>query len=206
MALTLDVGKMAGKRVDQLDKGDWPSAGRGMCLITDWKEYGSKDKGHVLELEIVAWPDANDVGKPYSHNLQSSLTEEWMQEVLLKQVTQIALATGIYTPAQIAEAAKANRQLSFDLAPAVGRPVFVELINEKDKKDPNKSYLKINNRGLSIFHIRDPRCQGWPINQGVLNNCAATVGNWTPLGSATTAAPGKATDPKLNGVDPLAGL
>lgn len=200
MALQVDFNTLKGKKADQLDSTG-VNPGRGMVLIKSFNEYGGKSQEHVVEMEIVAWSvtaqdgSQPDVGKPHTHRIFTDTSKgEWQAAQLMSQLAQLAMATGMITPDQADAMIKGGSSPELDFATrcSEGIPVFIELTAESDKKDDTKKYINIAKRGTAIYHIGDPRCKGWPINQGVLNRFAAKVGAYKPLGSTVNAPANKA--------------
>jgi hypothetical protein len=209
MALTINTGDLKGKKADQLDSMG-VNPGRGMMLIKSFGEYTGKSSEHIVEMEVVAWSvtaqdgSQPDVGKPFTHRIFTDTSKgEWQAAQLTAQLAQLAMAVGLITPDQLDAMIKGGASPELDLATrcSEGIPVFIELTAESNSKDETKKYINVAKRGTAIYHVGDPRCKGWPTNQGVLNRFAPKVGAYKPLGSTVS---GGAT--KAPASDPLGGI
>lgn len=158
--------------------GERPSPGRGMAIITRWQEYSadSQGKAHEVDLEIVAWPNAQDVAKTHSERLYHE--DKTGKGHPAKRLTCLAMAAGLFTADDVKQWKKAGAQPEIDMQQMVGRPIMIELIEVPSQTDPTKKYINIGNYGLGFWHIKDPRTKDWAKNQTIYNRMAAVVGDW----------------------------
>ncbi len=208
MALSIDMNTLKGKKADQLDSTG-VNPGRGMVLIKSFGEFTGKSGEHIVEMEVVAWSvtaqdgSRPDVGKPFTHRIFTDTSKgEWQAAQLAAQLAQLAMATGMITPDQADAMIKTGNSPELDFAAhcSEGVPVYVELTLETDKKDENKKYVNVAKKGTAIYHVGDPRCKGWPMNQGVLNRFASRVGAYKPLGSTVSQSASKPSSDPLGGI------
>jgi hypothetical protein len=174
--------------------GDRVTPGRGMALITKWEEYGgAKGQAHALELEIVAWSTPADVAKSHTENIFHK--DSTGKGFPMKRMTCLAMAAGLFTANDVKAWKAANAAPEIDMLKLVGRPIMIELIEEADKNDATKKYIRIGNIGLAFYHIKDKRVEAWPKNQNVFNANAHKVGDWiteTKPAAAKTEKPAAA--------------
>lgn len=174
--------------------GDRPTPGKGMALITGWEEYGGANgQAHKLSLEIVAWTNPQDVAKRHDENIfhKDNSGKGFPQ----KRMTCLAMAAGLFTANDVKKWKAAGTQPDIDMASLVGRAIMIELVEEPDKNDASKKYIKIGNIGLGFWHIKDPRCKGWPVNQAVINRVHGLVGDWVVEEKPVTSKPAASGNP-----------
>ena len=182
--------------------GERVSPGRGMALITAWNEHGgAKGQAHELELEIVAWTNQDDIAKTHKENIFHK--DSTGKGFPMKRITCLAMAAGLFNANDVKRWKAECAAPEIDMTKLAGRPIMIELIEEPDKNDATKKYIRIGNIGLAFYHIKDARVKGWPVNQSIYNRCAATVGEWI--------TETKAASPKKDAVagvtaDPFAGV
>jgi hypothetical protein len=186
--------------------GDRVAPGRGMALITKWEEYGgAKGQAHALELEIVAWSTPADVAKSHTENIFHK--DSTGKGFPMKRMTCLAMAAGLFTANDVKAWKAANAAPEIDMLKLVGRPIMIELIEEADKNDATKKYIRIGNIGLAFYHIKDKRVEAWPKNQNIFNANAHKVGDWItetkPAAAKAEKPPAKPADPA---VDPFGAL
>lgn len=166
--------------------GDRPTPGRGMAVIREWVEYGAVNgQAHKLALELVAWTTPTDVGKFHDESIFHQ--DRSGKGHPMKRMTALAMAAGLFTPADVARWKAERKNPSIDMQAMVNRPIMIELAEEPDQKDPSKKYLRIGNIGLGFWHCQDPRTKDWPKNASVLNRSLSVIGQWTT--PTSTAAP-----------------
>lgn len=175
--------------------GNRPVPGHGMVMITKWSEYtGAKGKAHELEFEIVAWNEPSSVARVHTENIFHQDTTG--KGFPMKRMTALAMAAGLFNARDVAAWKAAGKAPQIDMQKLVGRPIMVELIEEKDQNDATKSYIRIGNIGLAFYHIRDPKVKDWPKNQALWNAHATTVGEWvTELKPASQPTATKKQEP-----------
>lgn len=157
--------------------GDRVTPGKGMALITAWNEYGgAKGQAHELELEIVAWSSPGNVAKIHKENIFHK--DSTGKGFPMKRITCLAMAAGLFTANDVKAWKAAGTTPEIDMQKLVGRPIMIELIEEADKNDATKKYIRIGNIGLAFYHIRDKRVEAWPKNQTIFNSKAHLVGDW----------------------------
>lgn len=162
-----------------------PTPGRGMAVIREWVEYGAVNgQAHKLALEIVAWTTPADVGKMHDESL--FYQDRTGKGHPMKRLTCLAMAAGLFTPADVARWKAERKNPSIDMQAMVNRPIMIELVEEPDQKDPSKKYLRIGNIGLGFWHCQDPRTKDWPKNASVLNRSLAVIGSWTTATQTAT--------------------
>lgn len=162
-----------------------PTPGRGMAVIREWLEYGAVNgQAHKLALEIVAWTTPADVGKMHDESL--FYQDRTGKGHPMKRLTCLAMAAGLFTPADVARWKAERKNPSIDMQAMVNRPIMIELVEEPDQKDPSKKYLRIGNIGLGFWHCQDPRTKDWPKNASVLNRSLAVIGTWTTATQTAT--------------------
>lgn len=182
--------------------GDRVTPGRGMALITAWNEYGgAKGQAHEVELEIVAWTNGADLGKHHKENIFHKDTTG--KGFPMKRITCLAMAAGLFDARDVQAWKAAGVAPEIDMTKLAGRPIMIELIEEPDKNDATKKYIRIGNIGLAFYHIKDARVKDWPRNQAIFNRCAAEVGEWI---TETKSAPTKTTAAAAASADPFAGV
>jgi len=158
-------------------KGDRVTPGKGMALITAWNEYGgAKGQAHELELEIVAWSNTQDVAKTHKENIFHK--DSTGKGFPMKRMTCLAMAAGLFTANDVKAWKAAGSAPEIDMEKLKGRPIMIELIEEADKNDATKKYIRIGNIGLAFYHIKDKRVEAWPKNQNIYNAKAHMVGDW----------------------------
>jgi hypothetical protein len=171
--------------------GDRPTPGRGMAIIREWVEYGAVNgQAHKLGLELVAWTQPTDVGKFHDESIFH--TDRSGKGHPMKRMTALAMAAGLFTPADVARWKAERTNPTIDMQAMVNRPIMIELAEEPDQKDSSKKYIRIGNIGLGFWHCQDPRTKDWPKNPAVLNRSIAVIGNWTtPVTVATPSSGGR---------------
>jgi len=171
------------------DGGERPKPGKGMAIITKWDEYAARTKGasSQLDLEIVAWTDPACVGM--RHTEQIFTKDSTGKGHPQKRLTTLAMAAGLFTPADVVRWKKNGQQAEVDMNSLVGRPIMIALIEEPDKNDPDKKYIKIGGIGLAMYHITDPRVKGWPMNQSIYTAKLPLVGTFQPPSAAVASPP-----------------
>lgn len=158
--------------------GDRPTPGRGMAVIREWVEYGAVNgQAHKLTLELVAWTTPADVSKVHEESIFHQ--DKTGKGHPMKRMTTLAMAAGLFTPADVARWKAERTSPQIDMQAMVNRPIMIELAEEPDQKDPAKKYLRIGNIGLGFWHCMDPRTKDWPKNASVLNRSVAVIGQWT---------------------------
>lgn len=178
--------------------GTRPKPGRGMVLITGWNEYGgAKGKAHELEFEIVAWTNKDDIGKQHSENIFHADTTG--KGFPMKRLTTLAMAAGLLRPSLIKEAKAKRLTVELDMKNLVGRPIMLELVEEPDKDKPEKTYIRVGNIGLGMYHCKDKRVAEWPKNAQLLAANSALIGEWE-----TETAPSTGTQPPAKRPEPPA--
>lgn len=182
--------------------GDRVTPGKGMAIITVWNEYGgAKGQAHELELEIVAWSNSQDIAKTHKENIFHK--DSTGKGFPMKRMTCLAMAAGLFTANDVKAWKAAGTAPEIDMQKLVGRPIMIELIEETDKDNATKKYIRIGNIGLAFYHIKDKRIEAWPKNQTIFNANAHKVGDWItetkPAAKtekpAATAAAASAADP-----------
>lgn len=157
--------------------GDRVTPGKGMAMITAFNEYGgAKGQAHELEMEIVAWSNSQDVAKTHKENIFHK--DSTGKGFPMKRMTCLAMAAGLFTANDVKAWKAAGASPEIDMTKLVGRPIMIELIEEADKNDATKKYIRIGNIGLAFYHIKDKRIEGWPKNQNIFNANAHKVGDW----------------------------
>ncbi len=181
--------------------GDRVSPGRGMAIITAFNEYGgAKGQAHEVEFEIVAWTVSADVAKRHKENI--FFTDSSGKGFPMKRLTCLAMAAGLFTANDVKKWKAAGTQPQMDMQKIVGRPIMIELVEEADKNDPTRKYIRVGNIGLAFYHIKDTKVAAWPKNQSVYNRSAAAVGDWI---TEAKPAPEKKAD-SVGTPDPFAGV
>lgn len=185
MALTLDLGNI-GDPTQIHSGGNRPAPGRGMALITGWSEYtGVNGKAHELELEIVAWTAPDSVGKRHTENIFHQ--DNTGKGFPMKRMTCLAMAAGLFNANDVEQWKRQGVMPEVDFQQLVGRPIMLVLIEEPDKDDKNKTYMRVGEIGLAFYHIKDAKTKDWPKNQGLMNRHAAEVGEWVAASSGAKA-------------------
>jgi hypothetical protein len=157
--------------------GERVTPGRGMALITAWNEYGGvKGQAHELELEIVAWSHQADIAKVHKENIFHK--DSTGKGFPMKRMTCLALAAGLFNANDVKSSKASGTQPAVDMQKLVGRPIMIELVEEPDKNDASKKYIRIGNIGLAFYHIKDKRVEAWPKNTNIFNQNALKVGEW----------------------------
>ena len=162
--------------------------GCGMALISEFNEYGhAKTGAHELKLEIVAWTVDDSVGQIHEELIFTKDTsgKGWP----LKRMTALALASGVWRVDQVKQWQMSGQQGSLETQDMVGRPIFVELVEEPDQSNPAKTYIKVGGAGLAFFNLNDPACANWPKNQALFNQWAPKVGTVAVSTSHTSSLP-----------------
>lgn len=181
--------------------GDRPTPGRGMVLITEWNEYtGAKGKAHELVYEIVAWTNPGDIAKQHKENIFH--TDTTGKGFPMRRLTCLAMAAGLFNALDVIAWKKAGTKPQIEMSNIIGRPIMIELIEEPDEKNPTKTYIRVGGIGLAMYHIKDPRVKGWPVNQTIFNQNAAKVGDWVAETKKETRKPAAAA---AGAVDPFLG-
>ena len=185
--------------------GDRVTPGKGMAIITAWNEYGgAKGQAHELELEIVAWSNTQDIAKTHKENIFHK--DSTGKGFPMKRMTCLAMAAGLFTANDVKAWKAAGTAPEIDMQKLVGRPIMIELIEETDKDNATKKYIRIGNIGLAFYHIKDKRIEAWPKNQTIFNANAHKVGDWiteTKPAAKTEKPAAKAADPAA---DPFGAL
>ena len=185
--------------------GDRVTPGKGMAIITAWNEYGgAKGQAHELELEIVAWSNSQDIAKTHKENIFHK--DSTGKGFPMKRMTCLAMAAGLFTANDVKAWKAAGTAPEIDMQKLVGRPIMIELIEETDKDNATKKYIRIGNIGLAFYHIKDKRIEAWPKNQTIFNANAHKVGDWiteTKPAAKTEKPPAKPADPAA---DPFGAL
>lgn len=185
--------------------GDRVTPGKGMAIITAWNEYGgAKGQAHELELEIVAWSNSQDIAKTHKENIFHK--DSTGKGFPMKRMTCLAMAAGLFTANDVKAWKAAGTAPEIDMQKLVGRPIMIELIEETDKDNATKKYIRIGNIGLAFYHIKDKRIEAWPKNQTIFNANAHKVGDWiteTKPVAKTEKPPAKPVDPAA---DPFGAL
>ena len=180
--------------------GDRPTPGRGMVLISEFNEYmGAKGQAHEVVMEIVAWTNSQDVAKVHKENIFVKDTSG--KGFPMKRLTCLAMAAGLFNANDVKRWKAEGSQPEVDMTKLAGRPIMIELIEEADKNDPAKKYIRVGNYGVGMYHIKDARVKDWPKNQSIYNRCAASVGEWI-----TETKPAAPKQPAAAGADPFAGV
>jgi len=165
------------------DGGTRAKPGRGMVVIKKWSEYtGAKGQAHELELEIVAWTDKDSVAVTHTENIFH--TDKSGKGFPMKRLTCLSMAAGLFNANDVKQWQAQGSQPEIDMTKLVDRPVMIELIEEPDQNDATKTWIRIGNFGLAIYHIKDPRCKDWPRNTQIYNMNAAKVGDWVETAKA----------------------
>ena len=165
------------------DGGTRAKPGRGMVVIKKWSEYtGAKGQAHELELEIVAWTDKDSVAVTHTENIFH--TDKSGKGFPMKRLTCLSMAAGLFNANDVKQWQAQGSQPEIDMSKLVDRPVMIELIEEPDQNDATKTWIRIGNFGLAIYHIKDPRCKDWPRNTQIYNMNAAKVGDWVETAKA----------------------
>jgi len=176
--------------------GDRVTPGRGMALITAWNEYGgAKGQAHELELEIVAWSNTQDVAKTHKENIFHK--DSTGKGFPMKRMTCLAMAAGLFTANDVKAWKAAGSAPEIDMEKLKGRPIMIELIEEADKNDATKKYIRIGNIGLAFYHIKDKRVEAWPKNQNIYNAKAHMVGDWITETKPAASSPPKTEKPAV---------
>ncbi len=179
--------------------GDRVTPGKGMAIITAWNEYGgAKGQAHELELEIVAWSNSQDIAKTHKENIFHK--DSTGKGFPMKRMTCLAMAAGLFTANDVKAWKAAGTAPEIDMQKLVGRPIMIELIEETDKDNATKKYIRIGNIGLAFYHIKDKRIEAWPKNQTIFNANAHKVGDWI----TETKPPAKTEKPPAKPADPAA--
>ncbi len=179
--------------------GDRPTPGRGMVLISEFNEYGgAKGQAHEVVMEIVAWTNQQDVAKVHKENIFTKDTSG--KGFPMKRLTCLAMAAGLFNANDVKRWKAEGSQPEVDMTQLAGRPIMIELVEEPDKNDATKKYIRVGNIGLGMYHIKDARVKDWPRNQSIYNRCAASVGEWI------TETKPAATKPANTSADPFAGV
>ena len=203
MALNMDFSNIPDDPSKIQDgNGERCTPGLGMALITGFHEYGgAKGMAHEVELEIVAWTNAVDVAKTHKENIFHKDTTG--KGFPMKRLTCLAMAAGLFNANDVKAWKAAGKGPDLDMEKAVGRPIMIELIEEPDKDNSARTYIRIGNIGLAFYHVKDARVKDWPKNKTIYNRCAADVGEWI-----TETKPKTTTDQKAKpeGTDPFAGV
>lgn len=200
MALELDFSNI-GDPTKIHEGGGRPKPGRGMALIKNWSEYtGARGKAHELELEIVAWTDKDSVGQTHTENIFHE--DKSGKGFPMRRMICLGMAAGLFNAHDVEEWKKHGMQ-NVDFHLLVGRPVMVVLIEEPDKEDKSKTYIRVGEIGLGIYHIADPKTKDWPKNQGLVNRHLPEVGQWI---ESTQASGNQPAAPAANaGANPFEG-
>ena len=185
--------------------GNRPDPGKGMVLINGFTEHGAVNgTAHLLELEIVAWDKPGNETKIHKEKIFAN--DSTGKGFPMRRLTCLAMAAGLFNANDVKRWKAEGAHPQMDMTKLVGRPIMVQLVEEPDQKNPTKTYINIGNIGLAMYHIKDPRVKGWPVNQTIFNARAALVGDWIvePKAGETkaTAAAAKATST----ADPFAAL
>lgn len=179
--------------------GDRVTPGKGMAIITAWNEYGgAKGQAHELELEIVAWSNSQDIAKTHKENIFHK--DSTGKGFPMKRMTCLAMAAGLFTANDVKTWKAAGTAPEIDMQKLVGRPIMIELIEETDKDNATKKYIRIGNIGLAFYHIKDKRIEAWPKNQTIFNANAHKVGDWI----TETKPAAKTEKPAVKPADPAA--
>lgn len=179
--------------------GDRVTPGKGMAIITAWNEYGgAKGQAHELELEIVAWSNSQDIAKTHKENIFHK--DSTGKGFPMKRMTCLAMAAGLFTANDVKTWKAAGTAPEIDMQKLVGRPIMIELIEETDKDNATKKYIRIGNIGLAFYHIKDKRIEAWPKNQTIFNANAHKVGDWI----TETKPAAKTEKPAAKPADPAA--
>ena len=188
------------------DSSNRATPGKGMALIKDWQEYtGKSGNSHTLTLEILAWSTPRDVGKQHTQLIW--LTDKSNKQFHMRILSCLAMAAGLFTPADVAEWKRKQERPYIDMSKLIGRPVMIELVEEPDINDSSKKYLRIGNIGLGYWHCMDPKTKDWPKDIRTLNAAAALIGQWDAPATAKPAArPAPAPTTKPAGADPFSGF
>ncbi len=180
--------------------GDRPTPGRGMVLISEFNEYmGAKGQAHEVVMEIVNWTNPSDVAKVHKENIFVKDTSG--KGFPMKRLTCLAMAAGLFNADDVKRWKAEGSQPDIDMSKLKGRPIMIELVEEADKNDASKKYIRVGNIGLGMYHIKDARVKDWPKNQSIYNRCAASVGEWITETKPATTKPAAAA-----GADPFAGV
>jgi hypothetical protein len=151
--------------------------GKGMALITEWEEYGMYErKAHKVGLEIVAWTAKDELGKIHEEGIFHK--DSTGKGFPMRRMTCLAMAAGLFTAIDVKRWKDEKKNPEVDMTKLVGRPIMIELIEETDKNDATKKYIRIGNIGLAFYHIKDKRVEAWPKNQTIFNSKAHLVGDW----------------------------
>ena len=188
------------------DSSDRPTPGKGMALIKNWQEYtGKSGNTHTLTLEILAWSNPRDVGKQHTQLIW--LSDKSGKQFYMKILSCLAMAAGVFTPADVAEWKRRNERPFIDMSKIIGRPIMIELVEEADVNDPSKKYIRIGNIGLGYWHCTDAKTKDWPKCARTLNAAAAVIGQWDAPATAKPAAkPAPAAAKPPAGADPFSGF
>lgn len=187
MGLTLNLTGVKGDMND-VKSGGFKKIppGRGLVRINKFGEFSHQKTGaHELELEIINWTDESAIGDTHTELIFAPKAGQ--EDYTTAKLLRLALAAGILTPKQAEDVRDGAGECEIDLVGTLPtRAMYVEISERADKNDPNKKYVGIGDFGNAYFHVGDPRVQGWPTNQGVINQCAGLVGQWQPT---STGAP-----------------
>jgi len=159
------------------DGSDRPRPGHGMAMIRRWSEHsGASGRAHELELEIVAWSDRESVAKRYTENIFHTDTSG--KGFPTRRLVCLGMAAGLFNARDVEQWKRNGGEPDIDYGALVDRPMMIELVEEPDRNDASKIYLRIGQIGLAMYHIKDPRVTNWPKNQALWNRHAADVGEW----------------------------
>jgi len=185
--------------------GNRPDPGKGMVIINKFDEYGAVNgTAHLLELEIVAWDKPGNETKIQKEHIFAN--DKSGKGFPMKRLTCLAMAAGLFNANDVKRWKAEGAQPQMDMTKLVGRPIMVQLVEEPDSKDATKTYINIGNIGLAMYHIKDPRVKGWPVNQTIFNARAALVGEWIAEPKAGETKAAQAAAAKTGPTDPFAAL
>lgn len=145
--------------------GNWVSEeGVYHVRVTHVDEDGGKDgSAMVVDMEVQAGTAVQQIGRMHRERFghPSAANDPKQRELRVKQALKFAVAVGLTTEAEIAQAKAAGKIPPVVWRDAVGRHLGVKL--KLDKKE--KKYL---NAGFDLWPLDAPEMKGCPINQAAL--------------------------------------
>ena len=158
--------------IDKAVEG-WVKVAPGKChaLVQGFREYANKQGQHMVDFEIIAHHIDNERGK--IHTELYSASAEWIGKLV-----PFAIAAKLVTLDQLKKSKESGQNIEIEWSDSVGRQVFIELEEWKDKKD--KIGVSIGDYGRQVYAVDDPRAAGFPRSEGMLKRVSVTPVNSDP--------------------------
>ena len=192
MALDLDLSEDNFR-----ESGDDVAPGKCMVVLSEFKEHGASGTGnHIVDLEIVAHENPDEVGKVHTEFFSQTPKAGY-------RLRQLAVASGLTTLERMKAAKDAGEYPTIEFNDAVGRPFYVLLATEEyTKRDGTiETSVKIGKGGAAMYRIDDKKYADWPTNESMKARglkMLPKAGEPTEAPAQQTSAPAPASNEELS--------